>query len=52
MSTVVTPVTPLCHRSNNLTRDQGTFSLLITLEHTNHSDFTEIRAQTELIVRF
>ena len=29
-----------------------TFSLLITLEHTDHSDFTETRALTGLIVRF
>jgi len=28
------------------------FSLLITLEHTDHSDFTETRALTGLIVRF
>ena len=29
-----------------------TFSLLITIEHTDHSDFTESRALTGLIVRF
>lgn len=29
-----------------------TFSLLITLEHTDHSDFTESRALTGLIIRF
>lgn len=33
----------------NLSR---TFGLLVTLEHTDHSDFTEIRALTGLIVRF
>jgi len=33
----------------NLSR---TFSLLITLEHTDHSDFTEMRGLTGLIVRF
>jgi hypothetical protein len=29
-----------------------TFSLLLTLEHTDHSDFTETRALTGLIIRF
>ncbi|TFG37236.1 MAG: hypothetical protein E4H44_05580 [Candidatus Aminicenantes bacterium] len=29
-----------------------TFSLLVTLERTDHSDFTETRALTGLIIRF